>query len=135
MKRISIPLLAALFVGAGRREVQQPGAYVAIMPPYLPWHRELVWVSGAAEIAGGLGLLNPRTRRAAGIGMVLLLLAVWPANWQMAVDAAGAPGWRALLLWLRVPLQIPLMLWIWRSSRGRPLREADRPETQGGAPR
>lgn len=114
-------VLAALFAFAGAMHFVIPGAYVGIMPPALPLHRELVYLSGALEIAGGIGLLVPRTRRAAGIGLVLLLLAVWPANLQMLLNAraAGASaGWQFALL-LRLPLQLVLIAWVWRVSRSR----------------
>ena len=117
MRRASRILLALIFVVAGTLHFVITDAYLGIMPPYLPWHRPLVLISGVAEIAGGVGLLHPRTRRAAAMGLVLLLLAVWPANWQMALDAAGQPALRQALLWLRVPLQLPLMLWVWWASR------------------
>ncbi|HEU4452228.1 MAG TPA: hypothetical protein VFR81_04180 [Longimicrobium sp.] len=118
-RRISLALLAAVFVAAGVLHFAITDAYVRIMPPYLPAHRELVLLSGACEIAGGLGLLWERTRRAAGIGLVLLLLAVWPANLQMALDArdAAKPIVEQALLWARLPLQPLLMIWIWRVSR------------------
>jgi uncharacterized membrane protein len=98
-----------------------PGAYERIMPSYLPMHRELVLLSGALEVAGGLGLLHERTRSAAGVGLVLLLLAVWPANLQMLLDARaeGRPSWWVALLWARLPLQLPLIAWVWRASRAR----------------
>jgi uncharacterized membrane protein len=112
-------LLGLLFVGAGAMHFLAPRAYEGIMPPYLPLHRELVLLSGALEIAGGIGLLSGRTRRAAGIGLILLLLAVWPANVQMLLDAraAGKPSWWVALLWARLPLQVLLMAWVWRASR------------------
>ena len=80
--------------------------------------RALVALSGAAEIAGALGLLIPQTRRAAGLGLIALLLAVWPANIFMALEAERfrrvAPAW---LLWARVPLQLALIGWVERVSR------------------
>lgn len=112
-------VLAALFAFAGTMHFVIPGQYVDIMPPALPWHRELVYLSGALEIAGGIGLLVPRTRRAAGIGLVLLLIAVWPANLQMLLNAraAGASAASQAALLLRLPLQLLLMAWVWRASR------------------
>lgn len=114
-------VLAALFAFAGTMHFIIPGQYVAVMPPALPLHRELVYLSGALEIAGGIGLLIPHTRRAAGIGLILLLLAVWPANLQMLLDAraAGASAWAQTLLLLRLPLQLVLIAWVWRASRSR----------------
>ncbi|HEX6039453.1 DoxX family protein [Longimicrobium sp.] len=112
-------VLAALFAFAGTMHFIIPDQYVRIMPPWLPLHRELVYLSGLCEIAGGLGLLVPRTRRAAGIGLILLLIAVWPANLQMLLNAraSGASTWAQTALLLRLPLQLLLMLWAWRASR------------------
>lgn len=110
-------LLGSGFLAAGTLHFVFPRVYGRIMPPYLPRHRELVYLSGAAEVAGGLGLLSSRTRPAASAGLVLLLLAVWPANLQMLLDAraAGKPAWWTALLWVRLPLQIPLIVWVWRA--------------------
>jgi uncharacterized membrane protein len=108
-----------VFVTAGVLHFVAPGTYERIMPPYLPLHRELVYLSGALEVLGGLGLLTERTRAAAGVGLILLLVAVLPANVQMLLDAraAGKPSWWLVLLWLRLPLQGVLAAWIWRVSR------------------
>lgn len=114
-------LLGYLFVGAGALHFYAPGAYERIMPPYLPLHRELVYLSGACEILGGLGMLSERTRPAAGIVLMLLLLAVWPANLQMLLDAYAEhkPSWWLVLLWARLPLQLVLIWWVWRASTPR----------------
>ena len=108
-----------VFVGAGALHFVAPGTYEKIMPPYLPLHRELVYLSGAAEVLGGFGLLAERTRAAAGVGLILLLVAVLPANVQMLIDAraAGKSSWWLALLWLRLPLQGVLAAWVRRSSR------------------
>jgi uncharacterized membrane protein len=108
-----------IFILAGVLHFVAPGAYERIMPPYLPLHRELVYGSGVAEVLGGLGLLPARTRRLAGVGLILLLAAVLPANVQMLADAraAGKPSWWVALLWLRLPLQGALAAWVWRVSR------------------
>ena len=112
-------VLAALFMSAGTMHFVIPGQYVGIMPPALPWPRALVYLSGALEIAGGVGLLVPRTRRAAGTGLVLLLIAVWPANLQMLLNAraSGASAASQAALLFRLPLQLLLMAWAWRASR------------------
>jgi uncharacterized membrane protein len=113
--------LGFLFVVAGTLHFLFPNPYERIMPPYLPLHRELVYLSGALEIAGGLGLLEERSRGSVGIGLVLLLVAVWPANVQMLLDARAArkPLWWVALLWARLPVQIVLIVWVWRASRPR----------------
>lgn len=112
-------LLGAIFVAAGALHFVSLDAYERIMPPYLPLHRELVYLSGALEIAGGLGLFSERIRPVAGIGLILLLLAVWPANVQMLLDARAAEEqtWWVALLGARLPLQVALMVWVWRASR------------------
>ncbi len=114
-------VLGFLFVGAGALHFLAPGTYERIMPPYLPFHRELVYLSGALEILGGLGMFYERPRPAAGIGLVLLLIAVWPANLQMLIDAYAEhkPSWWLALLWARLPLQILLIWWVWRASHAR----------------
>lgn len=106
---------------AGALHFRAPGAYEQIMPPYLPLHRELVYLSGALEVAGGLGLLAESTRAVAGVGLILLLIAVWPANVQMLLDARAAekPLWWVALLWARLPLQLVLIAWVWRASQSR----------------
>ncbi len=116
--RLRALIPGVLFIAAGALHFVRPEAYVKIMPPGIGHEHELVAISGVAEIAGGLGLLIPRTRRAAGYGLIALLLAVWPANISMAVGAqkfaSVAPAWA---LWARVPLQLVLMWWVERASR------------------
>ena len=116
LRRFSVYLLALVFIGAGILHFVAPSTYLRIMPPYLPAPLLLVHVSGAAEIAGGLGLLLPATRQVAGWGLVMLLVAVFPANVYM-LQAHGAglsvPMWA---LWLRLPLQLVLVALVWWSS-------------------
>jgi uncharacterized membrane protein len=115
-------LLAAFFTFAGTMHFVIPRSYEAIMPPYVPRHREAVAVSGAAEIAGGLAVIPRRTRRLAGLWLIAVLAAVFPANVQMALhpdqirglDPKRMPRWA---LWARLPLQPLIMLWAWRATR------------------
>lgn len=107
--------LAALFVGAGGLHFLKPAPFLRIVPPALPAPGLLVLLSGVAEVAGGLGLLLPGTRRAAGWGLLALLAAVFPANVYM-VGLAGALHLPAWVLWARLPLQ-PLLGWaVWRAA-------------------
>ena len=88
-----------------------------IVPPWLPEHRLLVLVSGIFELLGAIGLLSVRTRSAAGWGLVLLTLAVTPANvymWQHADMYPMVPYWA---LTLRLPFQVVLLILIWWSTR------------------
>ena len=83
------------------------------MPDYLSYHLELVYISGAFEIAGGLGLLIPKTRIYAGYGLIALLIAVFPANINMALNSAQFQNIPTYLLWLRLPVQFVLIAWVW----------------------
>jgi len=112
-------LLALFFSGAGVLHFLRPDLYVQIMPPSLPCPLALVYVSGFFEILGGAGLLLRPLRWAAGCGLLALLVAVFPANVQMAVDTVSSdPGTlRSWLAVLRLPLQVPLLLWVYWCMR------------------
>jgi uncharacterized membrane protein len=112
-----------LFVLAGILHFLVPAYYRAIVPPYLPAPSTLVALSGVAEVAGGVGLLVPRWRRAAGLGLVVLLLAVLPANVEMLRQgrARGISAPLEAALWLRLPFQFVLMWSAWWLSRAAPL--------------
>jgi len=109
-------LLAAFFIVTGIMHFVAPDAYVRIVPPALPVPRLLVLLSGLAEILGGFGLLPSFTRRPAAWGLVLLLFAVFPVNIYTAVSHVPFPGvlGQTWVQWLRLPLQIPLILWTLR---------------------
>ncbi len=113
-------LLALLFIGAGSLHFLIPQTYMRIMPPYLPAHLALIYISGVAEILGGVGLLVPSTRQAAAWGLIVLLIAVMPANIYMATAHIPAPGimGQSWAQWLRLPMQIPLIYWAWLYTRG-----------------
>ncbi len=120
LERVFRWLLAIAMIGAGVNHFLSPDFYVQIMPPYLPWHAELVWLSGVLEIALGALILPPRTRRLAGWGLIALLLAVFPANLHMAMNEVlidGEPAAPAWALWLRLPLQAVLIAWAWAVTR------------------
>jgi uncharacterized membrane protein len=92
---------------------------MAIMPPYIPWHAELVYASGVFEILGGLGLLLPATRRAAAWGLIALFVCVFPANVHMALYDVPVDGehLHPALLWGRLPLQAVFIAWAWMFTR------------------
>lgn len=114
--------LAAFFAFAGTMHFVIPRNYEAIMPPWVPRHREAVIASGIAEIAGAAAVVPPRTRRVARWWLLALLIAVFPANAHMAVnpeqvkglDLNRVPRWA---LWARLPLQPLAMIWVWRATR------------------
>jgi uncharacterized membrane protein len=111
--------LALFFFGAGIMHFVKPRAYQAIVPDALPSHREIVYVSGVAEMIGALALLDRRTARWGGWWLIALLVAVFPANVNMAFNAERFRAVPEALLWLRLPFQPLLAAWVWRSaSRG-----------------
>lgn len=117
-RRISRYLLAAFFIAAGANHFLNPEIYLSMMPPWLPAPEALNLVSGAAEIAGGIGILIPRLRRAAATGLILLLLAVFPANLHLAIYGwpdMEIPRW---VLWLRLPFQFAFIAWVYFSCPG-----------------
>ena len=114
-RSLSRRLLTAFFVGAGTLHFTHTRFYLAIMPPYVPAHREVVLVSGAAEIAGGVGMAVPALRRPAGWGLIALLAAVFPANLYMAQHPEKIEGIRVpprWALWARLPLQALFAAWV-----------------------
>lgn len=116
-KLISRLVLAIFFIGAGILHFAIAPVYVKIMPPYLPAHLELVYISGVFEILGGIGILIPPVQVLAGYGLVALMVAVFPANINMVVNYEQIGFDVPLpLLWLRLPLQGLLIYWIWWST-------------------
>ena len=115
--------LAAFFTTAGTLHFTKPRFYEAIVPPSLqPQKKEVVAISGVAEIAGAALVLHPASRRLGRWWLLALLLAVFPANIHMAVhpeqvrglDMRKFPRWA---LWARLPLQGVAMLWVWQATR------------------
>jgi|ERR1041384_3481038 uncharacterized membrane protein len=107
-------ILTVFFVGAGANHFLNPGPYLTMMPAYLPWPAGLVEVSGVAEIIGGLGLAFPPVRVFAGWGLIALLVAVFPANLNVAIfgwPGVNLPQWS---LWLRLPFQPIFIWWVYR---------------------
>jgi len=120
IKHIALIIIALAFTGAGLNHFLNEDFYVSIMPPYLPAHLELVYISGVLEMAGGIALLFARLRRVAGLGLMLLTLAVFPANIHMAlhpeiyVEIASATA-----LYIRLPFQLVILAWLyWVSFKG-----------------
>ena len=109
-------ILAAIgFIAAGINHFVKPDLYRKIIPPHFPPPAVLVAISGVAEIVGGIGLLIPQLRRIAGWGLIALLIAVFPANIYMAVAPERIPELHIarVWLWLRLPFQAVLILWVW----------------------
>lgn len=104
-------LLAIIFVFAGANHFYNPEFYLKIMPPYLPWRAFLVALSGFFEVGLGLMLLVPRLTRIAAWCLILLLIAVFPANIYMAANPNFFSEISPIFLWLRLPLQFVLIAW------------------------
>jgi len=115
-KKILLWVMVAFYVFAGVNHFLRPAFYVNIMPPYLPWHLELVYLSGIAEIVLGIGLAFPRTRSLAAWGVIALLIAVFPANLHQAINdvpMAGSTESIGVIRWIRLPFQVVFILWAW----------------------
>ena len=115
-KTILLWLMAVAYVFAGIMHFIRPDAYMPMMPPYLPWHKGLILLSGAAEIGLGLAVLNARLRPYAAWGIILLLIAIFPANIHIALNNVplfGNPTGAGIWNWVRLSLQGVLALWAW----------------------
>ena len=115
-------VLAGMFATSGVLHFLRPEPFEKIIPtPLETYKKELVAVSGVAELACAALLVTPPTRRLGGLLSFGLLLGVWPANGQMTVSAfqnVRSPSWYRLLTVLRLPLQIPMLRWAWSAYRG-----------------
>ena len=117
MLAVSRFALSLFFIVAGSAHFLAPAPYLAIVPSYLPWPATLVVLSGVAEILGGVGVCFHSTRRAAGWLLIVLLLAVFPANIHaistgMVIAGHALPAW---MLWARLPFQLLFILWVYRA--------------------
>jgi uncharacterized membrane protein len=110
-------LFATPFLVSGVGHLVSTDFFLKIMPPYLPYPRELVLISGGFEIVLGIMLLVPKTSRLAAWGLVALLIAVFPANLYMYQHRELFPIPETVLL-LRLPLQALLILWAYAYTRG-----------------
>ena len=108
-------LLALIFVAAGVMHWRAPDTYLKIMPSYLPFPLALIYLSGVAQIAGGVGVLPRTTRKWAAYGLIALLIAIFPANISMALNGTqqvgiDVPHW---MWWARLPFQAVFIWWVW----------------------
>ena len=104
--------LAAFYLGAGILHLKSPQGFIKIVPNFVPWPAEVVWLTGVAEIAGAIGLMVPRLQKAAGLGLALYAVCVFPANINHAInqiDVGGLPNsW-----WYHAPRFVlqPILVW------------------------
>ncbi|CAN5218306.1 DoxX family protein [soil metagenome] len=118
LKNTATVIAAIGFVFAGYLHFKNPSIYLEIMPDYLPFPLFLIYLSGACEILGGIGLFIPRLRRFASYGLIALLIAVFPANVNMAVNSIDF-GMPHEILWWRLPFQLVLIVWVFWCGRDR----------------
>ena len=128
MQRISALAAGVFFTGAGVAHFARPDFFESIVPDWFPDARVANRASGAAELAFGLGMFHPATRKVSALGLAGLTVAVFPANVDMAVNAVeprvvdgrfvrSVGTARGPLNWIRLPLQLPLMWWLWKEHR------------------
>ena len=110
-------LLAIAFIFAGINHFINTDFYLSIMPPYLPWHLAAVYLSGIIEIILGIMLLIPKTQKLAAWGIILLLIAVFPANIYMAMNVEKFPQFSPTMIYLRILLQFVLIAWAFWFTR------------------
>jgi len=120
LKRPLRYLMGLLYISAGVTHFRAPRIYARIVPPQFPCPVGLVYLSGAAEIVLGTGVLFQRTRRHSAWGLIALLVAVFPANVYMATSGMAAEmvperarSVAQLVAWIRLPLQAVLIRWAW----------------------
>ncbi len=113
LKTILKYVLGIAFATAGANHFLMTDFYLSIMPPYLPWHLFLVYLSGVIEFVVGIALLVPRYTRVAAWCMCATSLAVFPANVHMALNAELYPQFNETVMWLRLPGQLLLLAWMY----------------------
>jgi len=127
LKRPLLYVMASIYIIAGITHFIIPEAFAQIVPPQLPYPLALAYLSGVAEIALGVGLLHPRTRKLAAWGIIAMLIAIFPANIYMAVSDVTVTSVFGRTLdpspavrWGRLPLQGVLIIWAWWYTRPMP---------------
>jgi len=120
MPRLSLIIISLFFAVGGIAHFVSMDSFIKIMPDYMGYHKELVIISGVFEILGAIGILIPRTRKFAGYGLILLSIAVFPANINMALHADKFADISQTLLYIRLPLQLVIIGFIWWAIRPRP---------------
>lgn len=113
MKIFFLYCMVLLYVAAGVNHFLHTKMYLRIMPDYLPLHLALVRFTGVCEILFALMLIPVSTRHAGAWLLILLLIAIFPANIQMALDYRRTHNPNLWMAVLRLPLQIPLIWWAW----------------------
>ncbi len=113
MENSSLYFMGGMYVVAGLAHFIWPKAYVKIMPKWLPWHLELVYLSGIFEVLFGILVMVPSTQEIGAWGLIATLVGVFPANIDMLVTNTSKKWWYMLILWVRIPIQFWLIYWAW----------------------
>ncbi len=117
MSQIPLFIVFLFFLLGGVSHFIFMESFIKIMPNYLGFHKELVIVSGVFEILGAIGLLIHRTRLFAGYGLIALSIAVFPANINMALHPELFPDMSVTMLYVRLPLQVLIIAFIWSAMK------------------
>jgi uncharacterized membrane protein len=124
-KNLGLVIVFLWFMGGGITHFTNADFFVAIMPPWIGWHLEIVYISGVLEILGAIGILIPSLRQWAGNGLILLVLCVTPANVHMWLNPELFPDASPVALSIRLVVQVFLLWLIWWCTRV-PALEADK---------
>ncbi len=111
--------MSVLYIIAGVNHFVSPLFYKKIMPPYIPWHMKVIYVSGVLEILLGILLIPKSTRRFAAWGIILLLIAIFPANIYMMTTYLNDHHPKLWITIVRLPLQILLIWWAYTVSKNK----------------
>ncbi len=117
IKTVLRVLLGLVFVGSGVLHFANAPFYVAMMPPYIPFPELMVQLSGVAELVLGVAVIAPKTSRLGAMGLIALLIAVFPANLNMALHSEQFPDFSPMMLYVRLPFQAVFIAWAWVYAR------------------
>jgi uncharacterized membrane protein len=112
-------LFSFAFIMGGANHFIDPVIYTKMMPDYLPMHLELVYISGVVEILLGVLLMIPKTQKLAAWGIIFLLIAIFPANLHMYNNPELFPEIPPLVLAIRLPIQLIIIYWAYRYTKGK----------------
>jgi uncharacterized membrane protein len=117
LKNLGLAFVFLWFMGGGITHFTNMEFFAAIMPPYIGYHTEIVYISGVFEILGAIGILIPALRQWAGNGLLLLVVCVSPANIHMWLNPELFPDVSPVFLSVRLVVQVLLLLLIWWCTR------------------
>jgi uncharacterized membrane protein len=116
MKRFFLYLFATIFILAGINHFWSPGFYEKMLTGFLPYPATLNYLSGAAEILGGVGLMMRDTRKFSAWGLIVLLIVIFPANINMAWHHEQW-DFSAVMLYIRLPFQLLFIWWAYQYTK------------------